>query len=238
LKEIDFSNNQLSSLEGLDTFTKLKRLYASNNVITSVSLNTHVNLKCLDLSNNRLKRMPDLNSLVNLHELYLNNNGMEFCDYIQIEKCTKLTILNFSSNLLDYLHEELENLLTFLASLKKLEDLNYSDNPFSSNLVDFRGNFLSRLTNLKKLNGIIASKQEKKYEKEIEIIFVDDLKKKLDNTSAALVKIPSFHHIRENPTTSFSDIFQNMKDIPEDFVVEVCQKLLETLLDFSNHSKR
>eukprot|EP01080_Neovahlkampfia_damariscottae_P005758 gene5758-9579_t len=237
LKEIDFSNNQISKLEGLDNFIKLKRLYASNNIISSVSLNTHVNLIVLDLSKNKLKKMPDLNALISLQELYARRNSMEIFDHKNIEKCTKLVKIDVSTNLLDYTHEELENLFTFLNSLKRLEDVNYSDNIFSSNLVDFRGSFVSRLSHLKNLNGIPVSKSEKKLDKEVEIIFAGDLKKKLDNTSAALDRVPSFHHIRGNSTSTFGDFISVMKETPENHILEVCEKLLDTFTSYSKEQK-
>ena len=222
----------------MDNFVKLKRLYASNNIISHVSLKTQVNLIFLDISNNKLKKMPDLNSLVSLQELYAYKNSMEVFDYKNIEKCTKLVKIDVSTNLLDYTHEDLENLFTFLISLKRLEDVNYSDNVFSSNLVDFRGNFLSRLSHLKYLNGTPVLKSEKKFDKEVEIIFADDLKKKLDNTSATLEKIPSFHHIRGNSTATFSDFLKVIKEIPELHIIEVLEKLLETFIGYSNAHKQ
>ena len=74
LKELDLSNNKLVVLDALEQFSTLKRLKATRNIISEVTIEKLPRLKYLDLSNNRLDGIPDLSGFKALSHLNLSHN--------------------------------------------------------------------------------------------------------------------------------------------------------------------
>jgi len=106
LTSLDLSNNELSSLSGLEYLSNLSSLSLSDNKLSSLEgLGQLSNLSSLSLRNNQLSSLEGLGQLSNLSSLYLDNN--EFT----------------------HLPDELFN-------LAKLERLDVDDNPITSPPVE------------------------------------------------------------------------------------------------------
>ena len=76
LKELDLSNNLLTTISDIGSLVNLERLdLSNNNLLTTISgIESLVNLETLDLSDNLLTTISDIGSIVNLETLDLSNN--------------------------------------------------------------------------------------------------------------------------------------------------------------------
>jgi len=84
IKEIDCSNKNLTSLEGIENLVNLKELYCDNNQLTSLEgIENLVNLKFLYCYDNQLTSLKEIENLVNLKELYCSNNQLTSLEGIE-----------------------------------------------------------------------------------------------------------------------------------------------------------
>ena len=92
--DMDVSGKSITSLRGVEHFTKLTTLKASSNQLTAVDVSHNTNLTQLNLRDNQLTAV-DLSANTNLRGLDLNNNHLTAVD---VSHNTKLTELNLGSN--------------------------------------------------------------------------------------------------------------------------------------------
>jgi len=78
LRQLYISNNQITSLEGIEELLLLKDLWANDNQIKEIKgLNNLKNLKYLMLKGNQIEKISGLNRLVNLDKLSLAENKIK-----------------------------------------------------------------------------------------------------------------------------------------------------------------
>jgi hypothetical protein len=124
------SNNQLTILENIENLVNLERLYCRNNQLNSLDgIENLVNLEILSCSNNQLNSLKNIENLVNLRELSCSNNQLTSLE--GIENLVNLEYLYCDNNQLNSL-EGIENLVNLrelhcynnqLNSLKGIENL-------------------------------------------------------------------------------------------------------------------
>lgn len=73
--ELNVENKSISSLEGIEDFTLLRRLYCKENSILNLPINNNIALRTLSCSNNLITSL-NLNNLVNLKNLFCNSNKL------------------------------------------------------------------------------------------------------------------------------------------------------------------
>ena len=105
IKILYCSNNQLTSIVGLENLPNLELFYCYNNQLTSIiGLENLPNLERFDCNNNRLNMIPEIEHLINLGWLNCQDNQLESLS--GIENCLNLHVYNFVNNPLPsyYLH--------------------------------------------------------------------------------------------------------------------------------------
>ncbi|KAH3907918.1 hypothetical protein HBH56_182730 [Parastagonospora nodorum] len=145
LTEIDFYDNLIAHIKGLDAFTnlvsldlsfnkikhikrlahltKLKDLYFVQNKISVIeNLEGLTNLRQIELGANRIREITGLETLTNLEELWLGKN--KITEIGGLSTLTNLKILSIQSNRL--------RSITNLSSLTSLEELHISHNLLTS----------------------------------------------------------------------------------------------------------
>lgn len=180
LENLNLSNLNLASMQGLESCLSLKKINLSQNFITKIeSLENQENLedldlshnfiesfqslpsklKYLDLGSNKLQCLPNLNHLSSLNRLCLDNNSLK--TFAEIKSIGTLIELYASNNLVSDIKEVL--------SLKQLNYLVIFDclnNPCIDQ-AKHRLHLLYYFCNLKVLNGanveaaeVLAARQE------------------------------------------------------------------------------
>jgi hypothetical protein len=132
VETLSLNYNNISSLEGIESFTNLQTLYVDNNLLTSINVSSLTNLTLLSCEFNSLT-VIDITGLNNLIYLYLNHN---IFTSLHITGLANLERLECNNNLLTSLQ---------VNNLPKLVNLSFSSNPLSS------VNFDSTLPSLKYL---------------------------------------------------------------------------------------
>ena len=101
--EIDVSNMGISSLQGIELFTNLKKLKCSGNNLTALDLTQLKNLTYLDCSDNQLTELditqcPNLQTLktLSLYLMYPITQDFQICIAIKILKLRKIMYLKHS----------------------------------------------------------------------------------------------------------------------------------------------
>ena len=87
--EIDVSKKGISSLKGVENFTKLTKLVCNDNNLQELNVSTMADLENLDCSHNKLTKL-DLTKNTNLLALQCNHNQLSA---LNLEKNTKLVTL-------------------------------------------------------------------------------------------------------------------------------------------------
>ena len=82
VKQIDVSGKGISSLEGIQYFTKVTTLYCSNNKLEAVNLSANTALRELLIFGNRLTSL-NVRKLTKLRVLYVNKNRLKALDVSQ-----------------------------------------------------------------------------------------------------------------------------------------------------------
>lgn len=137
LKNLNLSGNNITSLEPLSNLTNLLTLYLSSNDISDISaLGNIKSLKCLYLDDNNISNIDALSNLTNLTDLSLNSNKIS--DISMLSNLNKLENLSLGSNNIDN--------ISGLADLTNLKALYLGDNKISDVSV------LNKLTNLEYLD--------------------------------------------------------------------------------------
>lgn len=133
IQRLKISNNGISNLSGIETFTSLKIFLCDNNLLPTLSLATFFgalsNLQYLDCSHNQLTSLNLYPNSTNLNNLTVVN-----CSYNQINSLnlshTSLINLNLSNN-------NLSSIIQNSANYNNLTNLNISNNLFTSYTVDY-----------------------------------------------------------------------------------------------------
>lgn len=112
--EIDFSGKSVASVDGLEWFSKLRKINASNNSIAEFEGNIYPNLRTLDVSNNKIAAL-DISG-VSVENVYASNNQLTSFEYSGYDLCK-----------VDLSHNKLSGSLEFKYH-QYLSDLNLSDN--------------------------------------------------------------------------------------------------------------
>ncbi len=119
LSTLNVTNRNISDLTGLQAFSALENLFASDNNINSIDVSNNTNLVVLDLALNSLSSI-DLTQNIFLEQLYIYRNNLTSLDV------TKNTLLT-------YLNAEFMNLATIdVTQNPALEDLFLSSTNLSS----------------------------------------------------------------------------------------------------------
>ncbi len=141
--ELDLSNAQIQSLDGIENFTNLVNLNLAGNSITDLSkLENLNNLQSLNLLNNSIKDISALNSLTSLKVLKIGND----VERTSIESLSTIEkLINLEELTMVYLN--IQDLTPF-SKLTKLTNLDLSFN----NISDVSE--LGKITSLKKLQLI------------------------------------------------------------------------------------
>ncbi|KAK2544542.1 Cep97 [Columba livia] len=145
LMQLSVANNRLVRMMGVAKLTKLRVLNLPHNSIGYVEgLKDLVHLEWLNLAGNNLKAIEQINSCLSLQHLDLSDNNIA-----QLGDLSKLTSLKVS----------------FLASLRQLEQLSIMNNPCvmatpSIPGFDYRPYIVSWCLNLKVLDGYVISQKE------------------------------------------------------------------------------
>ena len=120
------SNENISSLEGIASFTNLEALSNYSNNITSLNLNQNTKLKELRITGSEFPTL-DLSQNVNLTILGLQDNQLKSID---VTKCTKLEELFLSKNQLASLDiSQNRKLVNLQLRNNKLTSIDVSQNP-------------------------------------------------------------------------------------------------------------
>lgn len=120
--DLDVSNSNIFSLEGVENFLNIRQLKFGNNSISSFDTSVFSNLTLFDCSNNNLTSL-DLTSNLELQSLYCNNN---LISEINLPNFTYGIYANLSNNQLNSID---------LSNLSQIDGLNLSNNHLTS--IDF-----------------------------------------------------------------------------------------------------
>ncbi|GAA3620302.1 T9SS type A sorting domain-containing protein [Flavivirga jejuensis] len=184
------SNENITSLEGIASFTNLEALSNYSNNITSLNLNQNtklkelritgsdlptldlsqnVNLTILGLQNNQLTSI-DVNQCTELKELFLSNNQLASLDVSQNQKLVNLQLRNNKLTSIDI--SQNPNLEIFLCSINLLTNIDINQNPSIISLACSA----NPLTSLFLKNGNSSSEMELLFDNTptLEYICVDE----------------------------------------------------------------
>jgi Leucine-rich repeat (LRR) protein len=97
LIELSLYNNEISSLEGIEKFINLKKLYLHKNAIDFLlGITTLTKLEELALSSNKLTSVAGIKRLEKLQKLYLHDNAI--VDVTAVENLISLNLLTINNN--------------------------------------------------------------------------------------------------------------------------------------------
>ena len=144
ITQLKCHNKNISTIDGIENFTHLKKLSLYNNKLQRVSLNSLKHLEELNLARNKINSMK-LTNLPNLKKVYLFSNTMES---LHLKNLPELKLLKANNNQLVVFHysnlPKLEKIYIFNNELEhvdihRLPKMNYMDcrqNPMPDQLYD------------------------------------------------------------------------------------------------------
>ena len=142
LTSLDLSNNELSSLSGLENLSNLSSLDLRNNQLSSLEgLGQLSNLSYLDLRNNQLSSLEGLEQLSNLSSLDLGFNQLSSLE--GLGQLSNLSSLDLDNNQLSNIFRRLSN--SNIKNLRQLHNLS---------LLRLGGNRLSNIKNLGQISNL------------------------------------------------------------------------------------
>ncbi|NWS69360.1 CEP97 protein, partial [Crotophaga sulcirostris] len=161
LRVLNLPHNSIGYVEGLKDLAHLEWLnLAGNNLKAIEQINSCLSLQHLDLSDNNIAQLGDLSKLTSLKTLLLHGNIITSLRTAPVCLPQNLTILSLAENEIRDLNE-----VSFLASLRQLEQLSIMNNPCvmatpSVPGFDYRPYIVSWCLNLKVLDGYVISQKE------------------------------------------------------------------------------
>ncbi|NXD82492.1 CEP97 protein, partial [Halcyon senegalensis] len=161
LRVLNLPHNSIGYVEGLKDLVHLEWLnLAGNNLKAIEQINCCLSLQHLDLSDNNIAQLGDLSKLTSLKTLLLHGNIITSLRTAPVCLPQNLTVLSLAENEIRDLNE-----VSFLASLRQLEQLSIMNNPCvmatpSIPGFDYRPYIVSWCLNLKVLDGYVISQKE------------------------------------------------------------------------------
>ncbi|NWX10215.1 CEP97 protein, partial [Caloenas nicobarica] len=161
LRVLNLPHNSIGYVEGLKDLVHLEWLnLAGNNLKAIEQINSCLSLQHLDLSDNNIAQLGDLSKLTSLKTLLLHGNIITSLRTAPVCLPQNLTVFSLAENEIRDLNE-----VSFLASLRQLEQLSIMNNPCvmatpSVPGFDYRPYIVSWCLNLKVLDGYVISQKE------------------------------------------------------------------------------
>ncbi|NWU96932.1 CEP97 protein, partial [Upupa epops] len=161
LRVLNLPHNSIGYVEGLKDLVHLEWLnLAGNNLKAIEQINSCLSLQHLDLSDNNIAQLGDLSKLTSLKTLLLHGNIITSLRTAPVCLPQNLAVLSLAENEIRDLNE-----VSFLASLRQLEQLSIMNNPCvmatpSVPGFDYRPYIVSWCLNLKVLDGYVISQKE------------------------------------------------------------------------------
>ncbi|NXO59362.1 CEP97 protein, partial [Aramus guarauna] len=161
LRVLNLPHNSIGYVEGLKDLVHLEWLnLAGNNLKAIEQINSCLSLQHLDLSDNNIAQLGDLSKLTSLKTLLLHGNIITSLRTAPVCLPQNLTVFSLAENEIRDLNE-----VSFLASLRQLEQLSIMNNPCvmatpSIPGFDYRPYIVSWCLNLKVLDGYVISQKE------------------------------------------------------------------------------
>jgi hypothetical protein len=147
------SKNQLGWIEGLYNLRFLQTLDLSNNKITQIEGLDNLPLRELRLANNKIISLDGLDKLPCLCSLDVSNNQIK--TLVQVQSLIHLSYLDVSGNSLAFIRQ-----VEYLTSCNWLHVVLIDRNPCALKL-HYRLRILYRLPNLKRIDHVLVSTEEK-----------------------------------------------------------------------------
>lgn len=113
IQQINFSNNNLFSIDEIKNLKQLKILDLSHNNLSELSfVNDLTNLEILDISNNKFYSIPNISKCLKLMSLNISNNNIsEFPDFMtNLDNLTDIYAYNLPKITNFHILDELKNL--------------------------------------------------------------------------------------------------------------------------------
>ncbi|NXG53512.1 CEP97 protein, partial [Psilopogon haemacephalus] len=161
LRVLNLPHNSIGYVEGLKDLVHLEWLnLAGNNLKAIEQISSCLSLQHLDLSDNNIAQLGDLSKLSSLKTLLLHGNIITSLRTAPVCLPQNLTVFSLAENEIRDLNE-----VSFLASLRQLEQLSIMNNPCvmatpSIPGFDYRPYIVSWCLNLKVLDGYVISQKE------------------------------------------------------------------------------
>ncbi|NXF08623.1 CEP97 protein, partial [Smithornis capensis] len=161
LRVLNLPHNSIGYIEGLKDLVHLEWLnLAGNNLKVIEQINSCLSLQHLDLSDNNIAQLGDLSKLTSLKTLLLHGNIITSLRTAPVCLPQSLTVFSLAENEIRDLNE-----VSFLSSLRQLEQLSIMNNPCvmatpSVPGFDYRPYIVSWCLNLKVLDGYVISQKE------------------------------------------------------------------------------
>ncbi|XP_066031259.1 centrosomal protein of 97 kDa isoform X2 [Chamaea fasciata] len=161
LRVLNLPHNSIGYVEGLKDLVHLEWLnLAGNNLKVIEHISSCLSLQHLDLSDNNIAQLGDLSKLTSLKTLLLHGNIITSLRTAPVCLPQSLTVFSLAENEIRDLNE-----VSFLASLRQLEQLSIMNNPCvmatpSVPGFDYRPYIVSWCLTLKILDGYMISQKE------------------------------------------------------------------------------
>lgn len=161
IRVLNLPHNSIGYVEGLKDLVHLEWLnLAGNNLKAIEQISSCLSLQHLDLSDNNIAQLGDLSKLSSLKTLLLHGNIITSLRTAPVCLPQNLTVFSLAENEIRDLNE-----VSFLASLRQLEQLSIMNNPCvmatpSIPGFDYRPYIVSWCLNLKVLDGYVISQKE------------------------------------------------------------------------------
>ena len=156
LESLELAGNQISNLNGIQFFKKLKILILRENSLSKIDcINNMEYLTFLDVSFNKLRNCDrsSIGVLPSLQVFLCDNNYLKNIN--GFDKFYSIQSLSFENNKIpDY------NSLEKLATLENLKDLAIGNNPVTKS-INYRNSIIRMFPNLLKLDGKTITNEEK-----------------------------------------------------------------------------
>lgn len=148
---LNLSQNQITSIQGLNNLSNLNILDLSMNLIEKIeNLDGLADLEQLLLYGNRIRIIENLDGISNLKILKINNNRLLSINELALYDLHSLEVLNAANNIIDL--DELENCIKTIMTLANLREVSLYGNLVTDDpTYKFR---FSDHTNLSKLDGL------------------------------------------------------------------------------------
>ena len=148
---MNLSQNQITTIQGLNNLSKLSILDLSMNLIEKIeNLDGLTELEQLILYGNRIRIIENLDGIGNLKILRINNNRLLSISELALYDLHSLEVLNAANNIIDL--DELENWIKTILALENLREVSLYGNLVTDDPT-YKFRFADH-SNLTKLDGL------------------------------------------------------------------------------------